>query len=192
MPPLSQIMAYIVIGLTGAIRLVKLDTQGFAYFGNTRAEFWRSFLGAALLAPVFILYLAVRYLNASSESSFSIFLIAQMLAYSISWLTFPLVMLYLADFLNRGNQVVHYLIAYNWVSVIQNSIYLPVVILGITGILSETFTNFLSISVLMWVLGMSLFVVRKTLKVSFATGAGIVFMDLLLGLLIELLTNRVY
>ena len=86
--------------------------------------------------------------------------------------------------------MVRYLIAYNWVSVIQNSIYLPAVILGITEIFPETFTNFLAITILIWILGVSLFVARNALQVSLATGAGVVVMDLLLGVLIEVLANR--
>ena len=190
MSPFSQILTNIILGMTGAIRVVRLDARGFDIFGNTSKDFWHSFLGAALLAPIFCLYLAVRYLNSPSEGSFLIFISSQMLAYSIAWLAFPLIMLYLAPVLQRNNQIVGYLVAYNWVSVIQNGIYLPVVILGITGIFPETFTNFLAMAALMWILGMSLFVARKALQVSFATAVGIVVMDLLLGILIEILTSR--
>ena len=190
MSPLSQVVRNIIYGMTGAIRLVKLDSKGFDYFGNTRDDFWRSFLGAALLAPIFILYLVIRYFNSPSENSFSIYLISQMLAYSIAWLTFPLVMLYLAPVLQCSNKVLRYLVAYNWLSVILNGIYLPVIILGIVGTFSEPFTNLLAITVLMWVLGMGIFVAHNALQVSFATSAGIVVIDLLLGLLIEVLTSQ--
>lgn len=190
MPPLSQIVTYIVFGMRGALCLVKLDIQGFTYFGNNKKNFWRSFLGAGLIAPVFVLYLTLQYLNSAYQGSFLFYLIAQILAYSIAWLTFPLIMLYLAPVLQRRHQMLHYLIAYNWVSVIQNGAYLPVVMLGISGIFPEKITNFLAITVLVWVLSLNLFIARKALKVSFATGAGIVVMDLLLGLLIEVLTNR--
>ena len=192
MPSISTIATYIILGLTGAIRLVKLDSRGFDYFFNTKEDFWRSFLGAGLLAPVFIFYLVIRYFNSPLEGSLSIYLIAQMLAYIIVWLTFPLIMLYLAPVLQRNDKVVHYLIAYNWVSVLQNGVYLPVVILGSTGVLPETFTNILAIGVLIWVLSMSLFVAVNALQISYATGAGIVVMDLLLGLIIEALTNRAH
>ena len=82
------------------------------------------------------------------------------------------------------------LVAYNWLSVIQNGVYLPVVILGITGTFAQGLSNFLAMIALMWVLGMTLFVTRKALEVPIGTAAGIVVMDLLLGVLIEVLTSR--
>ena len=187
---LSPLISAIIIGTTGAIRLIKLDINGLGYFGNSKTDFWHSYLGAVLLAPLFILYFAIRFFNSSTDGSFSVYLIAQMIAYSITWLTFPLIMLYLAPILKRTDKMIHYLIAYNWVSVIQNCFYLPVVILGISGVFPNTFTNFLAVSVLLWVLGMNLFVARKALQVSLLTAAGIVIMDLFMGLFIEVLTRR--
>ena len=191
MQPLSQILTYIVTGITGAIRIVKLDIHGFAYFGDKNEDFWWSFLGAALLAPIFIIYLTIKYFESPLHDNFLPYIIAKMLTFSITWLTFPLIMLYVAPVLNRNNQVVRYLVAYNWVSVIQNGIYLPIGILGYIGIFPDPITSFLAVVVLMWVLGMSLFVARTGLNISFLTAAGVVFMDLLLGLIIEVITNRV-
>ena len=90
-------------------------------------------------------------------------------------------MLYLAPVLQKEDKVVRYLVAYNWLSVIQNGVYLPVVMLGITGTFAQGLSNFLAMITLMWVLGITLFVTRKALEVPFGTAAGIVVMDLLLG-----------
>ena len=190
MPPLAHMMAYISVGLSGAVRLVKLDTQGFDYFGDTAADFWRSFLAAALVAPLFLLYLVIRYVESDTDGSFPVYIAAQILAYVITWLAFPLVILYLAPVLQKENKAVRYLVAYNWLSVIQNGVYLPVVMLGITGTFAQDLSNFLAMIALIWVLGITLFVTRKALEVPLGTAAGIVVMDLLLGVLVEVLTSR--
>lgn len=190
MPSLAHLAAYISVGLSGAVRLVRLDTQALAYFGDTAADFWRSFLAAAAVAPLFLLYLVIRFFESETGGSFPAYLFAQMLAYAIAWLAFPLVMLYAAPVLQKEDRMVRYLVAYNWLSLIQNGVYLPVVMLGITGTLAQGLSNFLAMIALIWVLGMTLFVTRKALEVPFGMAAGIVVMDLLLGVLIEVLTSR--
>ena len=190
MPSLAHLAAYISVGLSGAVRLVRLDTQALAYFGDTAADFWRSFLAAAVVAPLFLLYLVIRFFESETGGSFPAYLFAQMLAYAIAWLAFPLVMLYAAPVLQKEDRMVRYLVAYNWLSLIQNGVYLPVVMLGITDTLAQGLSNFLALIALIWVLGMTLFVTRKALEVPFGMAAGIVVMDLLLGVLIEVLTSR--
>ena len=190
MPSLAHLAAYISVGLSGAVRLVRLDTQALAYFGDTAADFWRSFLAAAAVAPLFLLYLVIRFFESETGGSFPTYLFAQMLAYAIAWLAFPLVMLYAAPVLQKEDRMVRYLVAYNWLSLIQNGVYLPVVMLGITDTLAQGLSNFLALIALIWVLGMTLFVTRKALEVPFGMAAGIVVMDLLLGVLIEVLTSR--
>ena len=190
MLPLAHMAAYISVGLSGAVRLVKLDTKGLDYFGDTTADFWRSFLAATVVIPLFLLYLIIRFVGSDTDSSFPAYLVAQLLAYAIAWLAFPLIMLYMAPILQKEDKVVRYLVAYNWLSVIQNGVYLPVVMLGITGAFAQGLSNFLAMITLMWVLGITLFVNRKALEVPFGTAAGIVVVDLLLGVLVEVLTSR--
>ena len=190
MPSLAHLAAYISVGLSGAVRLVRLDTQALAYFGDTAADFWRSFLAAAAVAPLFLLYLVIRFFESETGGSFPTYLFAQMLAYAIAWLAFPLVMLYAAPVLQKEDRMVRYLVAYNWLSLIQNGVYLPVVMLGITDTLAQGLSNFLALIALIWVLGMTLFVTRKALEVPFGMAAVIVVTDLLLGVLIEVLTSR--
>ena len=51
------------------MRLVKLDSQGLDYFGDTTADFWRSFLAAAVVIPLFLLYLVIRYVGSDTDGS---------------------------------------------------------------------------------------------------------------------------
>ncbi|MEK9724307.1 MAG: hypothetical protein VW405_12620 [Rhodospirillaceae bacterium] len=184
--------AHIAVGLAGAVRLVKMDTTGFDYLGKTTADFWRSFLAAAVVAPLFLLYLVIRYVSLGGGSDGPIlgYLAVQGLAFAIAWLAFPTVMISLAVPLGRTDRVVHYLVANNWVSVLQNAVYLPIIILGLTGSIPAGFANMLAFVALLWVLALTWFVTKEALDLPGSTAAGIVVMDLLLGLVIEVLTDR--
>tara|TARA_B000000441_G_C21433914_1_gene172702 strand:+ start:282 stop:512 length:231 start_codon:yes stop_codon:yes gene_type:complete len=73
---LTHLAAYISVGLSGAIRLIKLDSQGLDYFGDTTADFWRSFLAAAVVAPLFLLYLVIRYVGSDTDGSLPVYISA--------------------------------------------------------------------------------------------------------------------
>ena len=104
-----------------------------------------------MVIPLFLLYLVIRFVGSDTDSSFPAYLVAQLLAYAIAWLAFPLIMLYVAPILQE-DKVVRYLVAYNWLSTIQNGVYLPVVILGITGTFAQGLSNSLAVITLMWIL----------------------------------------
>ena len=185
-----QSIAHIKNGIMGAFRLTKLDFKGFEYFGNSKRHFWFSFVGAILIAPLFLTYLATLYMNTNIENGLSNYLIVQSLSYSIAWLTFPLVMLHLGPFLKCEGQLIQYLVACNWVSVIQNGVYLPIIILGIMKVIPEPMLSVFGLTALLWILGVSLFVTYKALNLPLTTAAGIVVLDLLLGVFIEALASR--
>ena len=190
MPYLYQSVAYIKSGIIGALRLTKLDFKGFAYFGNSKEHFWFSFVGAILIAPLFLTYLVTLYMNTNIANGFSNFLIVQSLSYSIAWLTFPLVMLNLGPFLKCDGQIIQYLVACNWVSVIQNGVYLPIIILGIVKVFPEPVLSLFGLTALLWILGVSLFLTYKALNLPLITAAGIVVLELLLGVFIEAVASR--
>ena len=187
---LYQSIAHIKNDIMGAFRLTQFDFKGFEYFGNSKGHFWFSFVGAILIAPLFLTYLVTLYMNTNIENGFSNYLIVQSLSYSIAWLTFPVVMLHLGPFLKCEGQLIQYLVACNWVSVIQNGVYLPIIILGIMKVFPEPMLSVFGLSALLWILGVSLFVTYKALNLPLTTAAGIVVLDLLLGVFIEALASR--
>ena len=190
MPDLYQSIVDIKHGVLGAFQLTKLDLKGFEYFGNSKKKFWFSFIGAIFIAPIFLIYLVTLYTNTNTNNSLSNYLVVQSLAYSIAWLTFPLIMLHLGPVLRCESQMIRYLVACNWVSVIQNGVYLPIIILGIIRVFPGSIVSLFSITVLIWILGVNLFITYKALNLPLGTAAGIVLLDLLLGVFIEALASR--
>ena len=177
-------------GIVGAMQLAKFDAKGLAFFDDTPARFWLSFYAAAIIAPLFILLLILQYLNTPSLGGFPHYIILELLSYVISWLAFPLIMAYLVRQLDRRQQYYRFIAAYNWASVLQNGVYLPIAILSITGALPVDLANSLALIALSWVLAYTFFIARTALDIPPGTAAGIVFMNLLLGLFIELVTGR--
>ena len=72
---LYQSVTQIKSGIMGAFQLTKLDFSGFKYFGNSKEHFWFSFLGAILIAPLFLIYLVTLYMNTNIANGFSNYLI---------------------------------------------------------------------------------------------------------------------
>jgi len=66
--------------------------------------------------------------------------------------------------------------------VIQNAVYLPVVIFGVGGMVSQGTANGLA---LIWTFIYTGYVATKALEIPPMSAAGIVFIDLLLALLID-------
>jgi hypothetical protein len=182
MAPLSEIIASIY----GAVRLARFSPDGMSFFNISASGFFRSFTAAAIVAPFFFVLLLVRFDSISEPPLFSRFLILESLAYVIAWCTFPLVMEGLSRTMLRRDKYVPFIIAYNWAMVPQNTLYILIILLGHIGFYSQGTTNGLALIVLIWSLIYTGFVARTALDVSPATAGGIVIVDLLLSVCIEL------
>ena len=55
--------------LYGAYRLARADKSGLNYFDASIDGFWRSFFAAVVIAPLFALFLIVRYSFGEFEAS---------------------------------------------------------------------------------------------------------------------------
>lgn len=180
----------VATALTGALRLARFDADGMAYFDLTPAGFWRSFWAAALVAPFFFLLLLLRHMEADSAGAFVHDMSIELLAYAIAWLAFPVVMASLSRRLDCQQRYLPYIVAYNWCGAVQNAVYLPIAILGFTGALSAALANAMALAAILWVLAFSFFVARTVLGVSGTTAFGIVALDLVMGMVIDAMTNR--
>lgn len=172
------------MALAGIMRLVRLDAQGLAFFGNDATAFWRSFSAAMLVAPVHFalvfldlpVEIAARPLHTS---------LVQAIAYVIAWVAYPLAMVHISRFLGRESLFFRYMAAYNWFQVAQAAIVLPASLLAATGLLSNDAIALLGLFVLSAILMYDWFIARSALGVDGAQAAALVTIDLLLGLLIS-------
>jgi hypothetical protein len=181
-------------GLYGAYRLARLDAGGMAWFDRTLAGFWKSFFAAVLAAPLYVLLTALHLFNDTGRElletagGMRIFLI-ESLAYVIGWVLFPLVMIRVTDLLQRQQEYMGFIIAYNWAGVIQIAAFLSVVALSAPGLLPEAAGDFLSMVVFFAILYYQWFITRTALRIRTGAAVAIVCLDIALSIFITGIAN---
>ena len=179
----------VITALYGAYRLARFDPGGLGFFDVTVQGFWRSFFAAVLVAPLYLILLLIRYSNLPNPLSLFRFITLEAIAYVIAWVAFPLVMDRLVRVVDRDNCYIRYIVPYNWISVIQNAVYLPIVILGTIGALAPETSSGLAFVTLVWVLVYTWFVTRTAIDVPGHVAGGLVTVDLLLSVLINAIAD---
>ena len=75
----------VLTALYGAYRLARLDVGGLRFFDITDQGFWRSFFAAALVAPLYLVLLLIRYSNLPAPIPLFRFIALESIAYVIAW-----------------------------------------------------------------------------------------------------------
>lgn len=115
MPPKQEVYS----SLYGAWRLIRLDAAGMGYFNVTADGFWRSFFAAVIIAP-FYLALSIIELRAHlPEGDHATLVALDMANYVLGWMAIPIVMIFVARFLDRRRHYARFIIATNWIAVPQ-------------------------------------------------------------------------
>ena len=179
----------VVKALYGAYRLARFDADGMRYFDISPLGFWHSFYAAGIVAPLYCLLLLVRFNIGDVEAPLYRYLAIQIIAYVIAWVAFPLVINGLVRVVDRDHSYIRYIVPYNWISVIQNAVYLPIVILGTIGALAPETSNGLAFIALVWVLVYTWFVTRTALDVPGHVAGGLIVVDLVLSVLINAIAD---
>ncbi|NQV55142.1 MAG: hypothetical protein HQ503_04725 [Rhodospirillales bacterium] len=168
--------------------MARADPGGMAYFDTSLDGFWRSFYAAAFVAPLFVLYLVVRFHMAEIEVSAFRFASVEIIAYVIAWVIFPLMMFYICNSISRESQYISYIVAYNWASVWQNLVYLPFAMLTEFGMLPPGATRALGIAILIMVMLYTWFITKTALNISVVLAIGLVVLDFIVSIFINSLS----
>jgi len=175
--------------LYGAVRLARFDANGMAFFDISVRGFWRSFYAAAIVAPFYGILLAIRFSAANIDASGPRYIAVEAIAYVISWVAFPVVMASFSRFLEREQRYLRFIVAYNWASVLQNAIYIPLAMLAASGAISGGNANTLGIIVLIIILVYSWFIAITALDLSAGMATGVVALDLVLSIFIDAISE---
>ncbi len=167
--------------LFGAYRLALMDVKGAAFFSNDDRAFWASFLAAGLVLPFYGVILAVKYNSYSELGSPLRFVSVELIAYVIAWVAFPLLMVRVVQILDRKDKYFGFICAYNWASVLQNIVYLPVIFFVLIGVESAAIVGFF---ILMCLLLYTWFIAKTLLDIDGIVAIGLVFLDLLISLIL--------
>lgn len=175
--------------LYGAYRLARFDPGGMDFFNKTPDGFWRSFFAAVIVAPLYGMFLVARYASGDVTAPAARFMAVEIIAYVIAWVLYPLLMAFIARVLDRENRYVEYIIAYNWVGVLQNALFLPLAMVQMTSGPAADATRILSLIALGYILAYVWFVARTVLGIPALTAAGLVLLDMVLSVLLNTVTE---
>jgi hypothetical protein len=177
--------AEIAVSFRGALKLWKGDPQALELFDRSLAGFWRSFFAAVLAAPA---HVALLVLSSSAEElseHMARLFIVEGIAYVISWTAYPLAMTFIVDWLGRGGRYFDYMVPYNWAGLVQILVFLAVAVLRAAGVLPEPLGEIAALVALIAILHFQWYIARIGLEVSATAAAGLVLLDLSLGILVN-------
>ncbi|MGE0719821.1 MAG: hypothetical protein AB7P02_30535 [Alphaproteobacteria bacterium] len=184
--------AEIAYALDGAWRLACRDPAGLGRFAGTAQSFWRSFWAAVLAAPLFVLLLALRDLPDEPRGGMGVLLAAEGIAYVANWAAFPLAMVYVARLLRRERRYFLTIEAYNWSAVIQVALFAAATAIAALDFLPEALSQGIAFGITLLVLVYEWFVIRVGLAVGGWTAAGVVVLDLAIGVFLNGMAQSIY
>ena len=170
----------------GVWRLALLDASGFAWLNVSIDGFWRSFFAAVLVAPLYVLIQIMGGSPDVAADDLGSVVLVKGVGYALSWIAFPVVMLFLSRMFALSDFYVGYIIAVNWSATIQMAAFFLVVALTAGGIVPAGLGALLITVVTAALLFYQWFIARVALKVGALTAAGLVAIDVLLGVFINL------
>lgn len=179
----------VATSLYGALRLAAMDRAGMAFFNRTVDGFWRSFFAAVLVAPGYATLVLV-HLAADPVAAhpLRIFLI-EAIAYVIGWVAFPLVMAHLARVMDRDEQYIGFIVAYNWAAVWQMGAFLTMTAIASGPLGGGAVADALALATLLAILFYQWFIARTALQVTAGRAVAVVGLDVALTLLIAAVGN---
>lgn len=173
--------AAIAMALTGAYRLARFDRSGLELIDRTPEGALNSFYAAVVVLPAYALLLAIRLWGQVDDSPLLQLLTVESITYVVSWTAFPLALHRIVTLMGRAERFPGAVAAYNWSSVIQMAVYLPVMVLSVSGLLPSFLSDGLVFGVMMAMLTYQWFVLRTALDLSGLAAAALVMIDLFLS-----------
>jgi hypothetical protein len=168
--------------VTGTLRLAVGDRRGLALFDTSIDGFWRSFRAAVICYPLYLLLVCFRVTAAKWEASgVAPILLVETIAYVITWVAFPLLILPVARQFRRGDRFLAFMVAYNWSQIPQTVVVVLVVLDGATGLLPPSEASFAGLLAIIATLVYEWYIARVALAVTGAQAALVVIIDLLLN-----------
>ena len=170
----------------GALKLARFDASGLKLMDASRDGFFNSFWAAAIIAPFFILFLGLKWQAGFVEADIIRFGVVEIAVYVMSWVLFPLIMIDVCKWFGWQSNYFAYGTARNWAVLIQNSLYLPIAMADVTGLLEISTSAPLLQIVFIYMLVYSWFVARGALGISGLAASGVVALDLVVAVLINI------
>ncbi|WGF89295.1 hypothetical protein [Marinivivus vitaminiproducens] len=169
--------------LQGAFRLARFDEGGVHDFNLSLPGFWQSFFAAVLVAPGYVLLVAQKAANEPEPIDLGLFGLVELVGFVLSWIVFPLAAIPLTRLLGLDHRYAVLIIASNWAKVVQMIAFLASLL--VAAILPPEGGAPVILIVTVAILVYQWFIARVTLDTSASIAAGVVAVDLLLGIFVS-------
>ena len=110
--------AEVARAIYGAWRLMLFDADGMAFFDTSIDGFWRSFFAAVVVAPAYVLFVAIDLASPEPEAiDPSWAAIVMGVAYLARVVAFPVAAVFVTRLLGVSERYVPLIVAHNWASI---------------------------------------------------------------------------
>ena len=178
-------------GMYGAWRLACLDSAAMNWFARGVEGVWRSFWAAAIAYPGFVLLVSLMVPPEQwAESGGFRIMLVESIGYVVSWTAFPLIMLPFCRWLERDEQCLDFITAYNWSQVLQT-------VLALVGLIAFRFLSLAAglpvyLVLLIARLIYEWFIARTALEAGGVAATTVVLIDLVLSEAVAQVTQSLY
>jgi hypothetical protein len=168
--------------LTGIVDLAKGDIIGLGYFENSPRALARSFWAALVVAPPWVLLLALQ--GQTMKAGPAKMIAVQAIEYALLWTAFPVALYEILSRVGRTDRFYLYVSIRNWASVIET----PAVLFAAAFALAVPYdvAQLVPLFAMVAVFAFEWFLARVGLAVGIGAAAGIAALDFLLSVLIQL------
>ncbi len=181
------------LALAGSWQLARGNRGGLACFDRSLDGFWRSFRAAVIAYPLYLLLLTMRVGIADWQAAGGLRIVTvETIAYVISWVAFPLVMLSVTRWLGRTHHFFDFMVPYNWSQLPESALFVLVGLGSEIGAPSAPAAEAIELGALIAVLVYEWYIARVALDTTRSTAALVVFVDLALGMLIDRISGSLY
>jgi hypothetical protein len=179
---ISAAWTEVQLAVGGALRLAVGDRRGLGFFDASIDGFWRSFRAGLICYPLYLLLLCFRPVGPQWDASGApSILVVETIAYVISWVAFPLLILPLARWLGREDRFLPYMVAYNWSQIPQTVLFVLVGLDAWSGFLPPSGASLARLFAAVAALIYGWYIARVALAVTGTQATLVVILDLLLG-----------
>lgn len=186
-------MAAMGNGLHAALKLARGRADGLDLLGATPSDASmdvaaRSFWAMALCVPALLALHLIGWVETGIPADATLELVRDIAGYVVGWLGFAALSHVLAQRLGRAGRWPRFVTIWNWCNVVQ---YLMLVASALPGLLGlpDWIGETVWLVALGWALWLEWFATRLALDVSGPTAAGLVALDLALGLFLSALSG---